>query len=161
PNARFPTALAMADELSATVAPAAPQAIAAWLDRVAGDSLEIARERVAAFEREGAEDAHGGPHSDGMRPVVRAVDDAPAVAPAQRPSRAGARAASLSIAGAAILGAGAMLAVLRASPGNAVRLVVEARIGACVVGAARELLARDGVTAIAAEASAPLSASNA
>jgi serine/threonine protein kinase len=51
PRARFATARAMAEDLARALSPATPDAVAAWLHRVAGDAVEIAEERVALIER--------------------------------------------------------------------------------------------------------------
>jgi serine/threonine-protein kinase len=50
PERRPPTALAFAEALSRVVRPASPAQVAAWIEDVAWDALEIARERVRRVE---------------------------------------------------------------------------------------------------------------
>jgi serine/threonine protein kinase len=51
PSDRFPTAAAMAAALREAVAPARAVEIAAWLERVAADDLELSEERVRLLEQ--------------------------------------------------------------------------------------------------------------
>ncbi len=85
PRARFATARAMAEELVAAVSPAKPEEVAAWLDHVAGHSLELAEERVARIERhepiaEVLPSASTRSLEGLARPAPRSTDEVPTVA---------------------------------------------------------------------------------
>jgi serine/threonine-protein kinase len=65
PGDRFPTALAMADELLRIVPPAFPTSVGAWCKEVAGESLaERARVLAEIESRSGVDGPPGGPNGD-------------------------------------------------------------------------------------------------